>query len=78
MPDAGQTAYVVKVTRTDLSLAGGEFSMLYAVLTDAAESAVEAVCGVAGPGDVVEPVGGTLSAETVIRLGLLYGQTLLL
>ena len=78
MPAAAQTAYVVKVTRADPSSPGGEFSMLYAVLTETVEDAVEAVRRVVGRGDVAEPVGGALSAETVTRLGLLYGQTLLL
>ena len=78
MLEAGQTAYVIKVTQTDPSPAGGEACLLYAVLTDAAESAVEAVRGVVGAGDAVEPAGATLSAETIKRLGLLYGQTLLL
>ncbi len=45
---------------------------------DTVENAVEAVRGVVGDGDAVEPVGGALSAETITRLGLLYGQTLLL
>ena len=78
MPAAVQTAYVIKVTRADPSLTGGEFVLLYAVLTDTAENAVEAVRGAVGMSDRVEPVGGTLSAETITRLGLLYGQTLLL
>ena len=78
MPAAAQTAYVVKVTRADPSLSSGEFSMLYAVLTDTVENAVEAVRSVVGKSDTVEPVGGALSAETIARLGLLYGQTLLL
>ena len=78
MPAAAQTAYVVKVTRADPSSPGGEASMLYAVLTETAEDAAEAVRRVVGSGDVVEPVGGALSAETITRLGLLYGQTLLL
>ena len=78
MPDAGKTAYVVKVTRTDPSFVGGEHFMLYAVLTDTAQRAAEAVRGVVGSGDAVEPVGGTLSAETIKRLGLHHGQTLLL
>ncbi len=65
MPAAAQTAYVVKVTRADPSLTGGEFVLLYAALTDTVEG-------------VVERVGGALSAETITRLGLLYGQTLLL
>ena len=73
---AGQTAYVVKVTRADPSLPGGEFPMLYAVLTETAEDAVEAVRGAVSDGDAVEPVGGAPSAETITRLGLLYGQTL--
>ena len=78
MSDAGRTAHVVKVTRADPSLPGGEFSVLYAVLTDTAEEAIEAVRGAVGKGDRVEPVGAALSAETITRLGLLYGQTLLL
>ena len=76
MPEAGQTAYVIKVTRADPSPASGEFSMLYAVLTDTAQEAVEAIRRVVGSGDAVEPVGGALSAETVSRLDLRYGQTL--
>jgi hypothetical protein len=78
MLEAGETAHVVKVTRADPSFPGGEFVMLYAVLTDTAQSAVEAVRGVVGTGEAVEPTGGALSAETVKRLGLCYGQTLLL
>ena len=79
MLEAGQTAYVVKVTRADPSPGGDEAILLYAVLTDTAESAVEAVRGAVGPGDAVEPTGATLSAETIKKLGLLYGrQTLLL
>ena len=78
MPAAARTAYAVKVTRADPSLTGGEFVLLYAVLTDTVEGAVEAVRGVVGRGDTVKPVGGALSAETITRLGLLYGQTLLL
>ena len=78
MPAAARTAYVVKVTRADPSLPDGEFFLLYAVLADTAENAVEAVRGAVGVGDTVEPVGGALSAETIARLGLLPGQTLLL
>ena len=78
MPETGQTAYVIKVTRTDPSLASGEFFMLYAVLTDTVQDAVEAVRSAVGSGDAVEPVGGALSAETISRLGLVYGQTMLL
>ena len=76
MPAAAQTAYVVKVTRADPSPSSREISMLYAVLTDTPENAVEAVRGVVGKSDTVEPVGAALSAETISRLGLLYGQTL--
>ncbi len=76
MPAAAQTAYVVKVTRADPSLPSGGFSMLYAALTETVEDAVEAVRGAVGESDAVEPVGGALSAETITRLGLLYGQTL--
>jgi hypothetical protein len=77
MPGTGQTAYVIKVTEPTV-LASGEFFMLYAVLTDTVQDAVEAVRSAVGSGDPVEPVGGALSAETISRLGLLYGQTLLL
>jgi hypothetical protein len=78
MLEAGQTAYVVKVTRTDSSPDGDEAILLYAVLTDTAESAVAAGRRAVGAGDGIEPVGATLSAETIKKLGLLYGQTLLL
>ena len=52
--------------------------MLYAVLAETVEDAVEAVRRVVGSSDVVEPSGRALSAETITRLGLLHGQTLLL
>ena len=78
MLEAGETAQVVKVTRAAPSFSGREFVLLYAVLIDTAENAVEAVRGVVENGDAVEPTGGALSAETIKRLGLCYGQTRLL
>ncbi|MBV9219449.1 MAG: hypothetical protein JOY94_08540 [Methylobacteriaceae bacterium] len=58
-------AYVVRVIRIDPSVAGGRFSLFYAVLTDTAENGLAIVQDSIPPDDDAEVTEGTLSSATV-------------
>ncbi|MBV8567700.1 MAG: hypothetical protein JO163_13850 [Methylobacteriaceae bacterium] len=59
--------------RIDPSVAGGRFSLFYAVLTDTAENALVIVQDSIPPDDDSEVTEGTLSSATVKAIGLRPG-----
>jgi hypothetical protein len=78
MTESTQCAHVIRVTRADTCSASGSFILLYAVLTDTADDAVNAVRKIVADNVKVEPVGDVVLPDTAAALGLLLGQPRLL
>jgi hypothetical protein len=62
--------YIVRVTRVDASVLGGNLSLFYAVLTDAPERALRLIEEEIPPTDTAELPNASLSAETARSIGL--------
>jgi hypothetical protein len=78
MTESTQCAHVVRVTRADPCSTSDSLILLYAVLTDTPNDAVEAVRRIVADNVQVEPVGDVVLPVTAAALGLLPGQPRLL
>jgi hypothetical protein len=78
MTESTQCAHVIRVTRANPCSTSDSLILLYAVLTDTADDAVEAVRKIVADNVHIEPVGDVVLPVTAAALGLLPGQPRLL
>lgn len=71
MIEPNQTAYIVKVTRTDTDMPNGVLTMLYTVLTESPENAAELTQLVVKADAEIEVLEARLSQDTAQAIGLM-------
>ena len=71
MIEPNQTAYIVKVTRTDTDMPNGVLTMLYTVLTESAENAAELTQLAVKADAEIEVLEARLSQDTAQAIGLM-------
>jgi len=71
MIEPNQTAYIVKVTRTDTDMPNGVLTMLYTVLTESPENAAELTQLAVKADAEIEVLEARLSQDTAQAIGLM-------